>query len=123
MDAARSLVTRVMAAMPGGHAGARRLRSRLGQRRLCETLGDATQHAELIALRAAFATVGEGRLPGAVVYCSLEPCFMCAGAILHVRASGDDPTLTLPQISRTPAEVRDRVLLRLRAVQARLSEG
>ena len=53
---------------------------------LCETLGDATQHAELIALRAAFATVGEGRLPGAVVYCSLEPCFMCAGAILHARA-------------------------------------
>ena len=54
---------------------------------LCETLGDATQHAELIALRAAFATVGEGRLPGAVVYCSLEPCFMCAGALSHARVA------------------------------------
>lgn len=52
---------------------------------LCETRKDATQHAELIALRAAFAAVGEGRLPGAVVYCTLEPCFMCAGALLHAR--------------------------------------
>jgi tRNA(adenine34) deaminase len=52
---------------------------------LCETRGDATQHAELVALRAAFSNVGEGRLPGAVLYCTLEPCFMCAGAALHAR--------------------------------------
>jgi tRNA(adenine34) deaminase len=52
---------------------------------LCEARRDATQHAELVALRAAFAAVGEGRLPGAVLYCTLEPCFMCAGAALHAR--------------------------------------
>jgi|JRYL01.1.fsa_nt_gb tRNA(adenine34) deaminase len=42
-------------------------------------------HAELEALEQALATVGEKRLPEAVLYCSLEPCFLCAGAILHTR--------------------------------------
>ncbi|MEO6594088.1 MAG: tRNA adenosine(34) deaminase TadA [Planctomycetota bacterium] len=42
-------------------------------------------HAEMEALHAALATVGEKRLPQAVLYCSLEPCFLCAGAILHTR--------------------------------------
>jgi tRNA(adenine34) deaminase len=42
-------------------------------------------HAELEAVQQALATVGEKRLPGAALYCTLEPCFLCAGAILHAR--------------------------------------
>jgi len=42
-------------------------------------------HAELEALQQALAAVGEKRLPQAVLYSSLEPCFLCAGAILHAR--------------------------------------
>lgn len=42
-------------------------------------------HAEFEALQQALATVGEKRLPAAVLYCTLEPCFLCAGAILHAR--------------------------------------
>ena len=53
----------------------------------CEELSDATAHAELEALRAAIATVREARLTGATLYCSLEPCFMCAGAALHARVA------------------------------------
>src|SRR5687768_11189938 len=45
----------------------------------------AIAHAELEALYRAFAAVGEKRLVGASLYCSLEPCFQCAGAILHAR--------------------------------------
>jgi tRNA(adenine34) deaminase len=53
----------------------------------CEAERDPTRHAELVALQAACAEVGEGRLPGAVLYCTLEPCFMCAGAALHARVA------------------------------------
>jgi tRNA(adenine34) deaminase len=42
-------------------------------------------HAEMEALQQALATVGEKRLPAATLYCTLEPCFLCAGAILHAR--------------------------------------
>jgi tRNA(adenine34) deaminase len=42
-------------------------------------------HAELEALQQALAAVGEKRLPDAVLYCSLEPCYLCAGAILQTR--------------------------------------
>ena len=42
-------------------------------------------HAEMEALQQAFVTVGAKRLPDAVLYCTLEPCFLCAGAILHAR--------------------------------------
>ena len=42
-------------------------------------------HAEMEALQQALAAVGEKRLPEATLYCSLEPCFLCAGAILHAR--------------------------------------
>ena len=53
----------------------------------CEELVDATAHAELEALRAAFAATRESRLVGATLYCTLEPCFMCAGAALHARVA------------------------------------
>jgi tRNA(adenine34) deaminase len=42
-------------------------------------------HAEMEAVQQALTTVGEKRLPGAALYCTLEPCFLCAGAILHAR--------------------------------------
>ena len=46
---------------------------------------DPTAHAEIAALREAGATLGNYRLPGCVLYATLEPCAMCAGAILHAR--------------------------------------
>ena len=46
---------------------------------------DPAAHAEVVALRAAGARLGNYRLPAACLYVSLEPCIMCAGAILHAR--------------------------------------
>ena len=46
---------------------------------------DPTAHAEITALREAGATLGNYRLPGSTLYATLEPCAMCAGAILHAR--------------------------------------
>jgi tRNA(adenine34) deaminase len=46
---------------------------------------DPTGHAEVAALRAAAARVGNYRLPECDLYVTLEPCAMCAGAILHAR--------------------------------------
>jgi tRNA(adenine34) deaminase len=46
---------------------------------------DPTAHAEIVALRAACAHVGNYRLPGATLYVTLEPCAMCMGAMLHSR--------------------------------------
>ena len=47
-----------------------------------ESLGDATAHAEMIALSAAYETNGSKYLHGATLYVSLEPCVMCAGAMI-----------------------------------------
>jgi tRNA(adenine34) deaminase len=49
------------------------------------TRSDPSAHAEVMALRAAASRVGNYRLPGATLYVTLEPCVMCAGAILHAR--------------------------------------
>ena len=46
---------------------------------------DPSAHAEINALRAAAAAVGNYRLPGAELYVTLEPCLMCAGAICQAR--------------------------------------
>ncbi|MFP4696444.1 tRNA adenosine(34) deaminase TadA [Thiohalospira sp.] len=46
---------------------------------------DPTAHAEINALRAAAGAVGNYRLPGATLYVTLEPCLMCAGAMVHAR--------------------------------------
>src|SRR4029079_11807555 len=48
---------------------------------------DPTAHAEMIAVSQAAAQVGAMRLPGAVVYTTVEPCFMCAGALSHARVA------------------------------------
>ena len=46
---------------------------------------DPTAHAEIIALRAAAAILGNYRLPGCELFVTLEPCAMCAGAMMHAR--------------------------------------
>jgi len=46
---------------------------------------DPTAHAEIRALREAGRRIGNYRLPGATLYVTLEPCVMCAGALVHAR--------------------------------------
>ena len=46
---------------------------------------DPTGHAEIMALREAARSVGNYRLTGMTLVCTLEPCVMCAGAIVHAR--------------------------------------
>ena len=48
---------------------------------------DPAGHAELVVLRAAGRRVGNYRLPGTTLYVTLEPCAMCAGALVHARVS------------------------------------
>jgi tRNA(adenine34) deaminase len=50
-----------------------------------EATGDPTAHAELLALRAAATALGRWRLSGCTLFCTLEPCTMCAGALLLAR--------------------------------------
>ncbi|MEO0805057.1 MAG: tRNA adenosine(34) deaminase TadA [Cyanobacteria bacterium J06643_4] len=49
--------------------------------------GDPTGHAEVLALRAAGKQLGNWHLTGCVLYVTLEPCMMCAGAIVHARVA------------------------------------
>ena len=48
---------------------------------------DPTAHAEILALREASAAIGNYRLEEATLYCTLEPCAMCAGALVAARVS------------------------------------
>ena len=62
-----------------------------------EMLNDATAHAEMLALTAAEAAVGDWRLTDCTLYVTKEPCPMCAGAIVHCRLArvvlgAPDPT-------------------------------
>ena len=52
-----------------------------------EGLQDPTAHAELLAIRAAAETIGSWRLTDTTLYVTLEPCAMCAGAIIQSRIS------------------------------------
>jgi tRNA(adenine34) deaminase len=57
---------------------------------------DPTAHAEIVALRAAAAALGSWRLSGTTLYVTLEPCAMCAGALVNARVATvvygcDDP--------------------------------
>jgi tRNA(adenine34) deaminase len=47
--------------------------------------GDTTAHAEVVALRDTFRAINNYRVPGATIYTTVEPCAMCAGAIIHAR--------------------------------------
>jgi len=55
-----------------------------GRNRVLRDL-DPTAHAEIVALRAAAAVLGNYRLSGCTLYVTLEPCAMCAGAMIHAR--------------------------------------
>ncbi|MET0296628.1 MAG: tRNA adenosine(34) deaminase TadA [Microbacterium sp.] len=56
-------------------------------RNLREVTHDPTAHAEIVALRAAAAAVGSWNLEGCTLVVTLEPCVMCAGAVLQSRVS------------------------------------
>jgi tRNA(adenine34) deaminase len=63
---------------------------------LRETDSDPTAHAEIVAMRAAAKALGSWRLEGHTLYVTLEPCAMCAGALVNARISRvvwgcDDP--------------------------------
>jgi tRNA(adenine34) deaminase len=88
------------------------------------TACDPTGHAEVIALREAGATVGNHRLEGCELFVTIEPCAMCAGALVHARIrrlvyGADDPkagavhsvmqVLNYPQLNHK-IEVRSGVL-------------
>jgi tRNA(adenine34) deaminase len=55
-----------------------------GQNRVLRDV-DPTAHAEIVAMRAAATALGNYRLPGCTLYITLEPCAMCAGAVIHAR--------------------------------------
>jgi tRNA(adenine34) deaminase len=58
----------------------------IGEGRNCAVAGsDPTGHAEIVALRSAAQQTGNYRLEGCTLYVTLEPCAMCAGAVLHAR--------------------------------------
>jgi tRNA(adenine34) deaminase len=82
-----------------------------------ELRADPTAHAELLALREAATTVGSWRVLDAVMYVTLEPCAMCAGAIVLARVprvvfGAEDPkagaagsvlnVLAIPQLNHRP---------------------
>jgi tRNA(adenine34) deaminase len=56
-------------------------------RNLRETEGDPTAHAEVVAIRAAAAALGSWRLEGCTLVVTLEPCAMCAGALVLARVA------------------------------------
>ncbi len=71
-----------------------RVVARAGNRTIADC--DPTAHAEIVALRAAAKQLGNYRLGGATLYVTLEPCAMCAGAIVQARLTRlvygcDDP--------------------------------
>jgi tRNA(adenine34) deaminase len=57
-----------------------------GQNRVLRDV-DPTAHAEIVALRQAGRALGNYRLPGCELFVTLEPCAMCAGAMIHARIS------------------------------------
>lgn len=56
-----------------------------GAANACEALGDPTAHAEMLALRSAASALGTANLTGCVLAVTVEPCIMCAGAIVLSR--------------------------------------
>ena len=86
-----------------------------------EVDGDPTAHAEVVAIRAAAEALGTWRLDGCTLYVTLEPCTMCAGAVVQSRIAtlvygADDAkagavvslfdTVRDPRLPHTPAVVR-----------------
>ena len=65
-----------------------------------EMLNDATAHAEMLALTAAEAAVGDWRLNDCTLYVTKEPCPMCAGAIVHCRLAGLSLEYPIPRVAQ-----------------------
>ena len=80
-------------------------------------LRDPTVHAEVLALREAAARVGNYRLTGATLYCTVEPCLMCLGAMLHARIGRLVYGAADPKVGAT------RVLAALDGLGAELNHG
>ncbi|HSM35161.1 MAG TPA: tRNA adenosine(34) deaminase TadA [Longimicrobiales bacterium] len=76
------------------------------------TDADPTAHAEILALRAAGAALGDWRLEGAALYATLEPCAMCAGAAVLARverivyAAADPKAGMVGSLACIPADPR-----------------
>jgi tRNA(adenine34) deaminase len=97
----RQALTEAIAAMDAGDVPVGAVIARDGRiigrgRNQREVLQDPTAHAEIIALTAAAEAVGSWRLIGCTLYVTLEPCVMCAGAIVLARLDrvvfgADDP--------------------------------
>lgn len=79
-EAAGEVPVGAIVVSPGGEIIAR------GNNQVLRT-SDPTAHAEIAALRAAGLALGNYRLLGCTLFCTLEPCAMCAGAILHARVA------------------------------------
>ena len=54
----------------------------------CVERADPTAHAEILALRCAGVALNNYRLTETILFCTLEPCLMCSGALIHSRVSG-----------------------------------
>ena len=73
---------------------------------------DPTAHAEVLALRDAAEQLGQWRLEGCTLYVTLEPCFMCAGAIVNSRVETlvfgalDPKAGAVGSLANVPADVR-----------------
>lgn len=64
-------------------------------------LADPTAHAEILALREAARRTGNYRLSGATLYCTVEPCLMCLGAMIHARIDRLVFAASDPKVSAT----------------------
>ena len=77
------------------------------------TATDPTAHAEIVALREAARETGNYRLPGSTLYVTIEPCTMCAGALLHARIE------RLVFAAREPREGSVRSVARVLEIEGR----
>ena len=87
MDLAQSLAAQAAAAgeAPVGAVIVENGKILAAEHNRMRELSDPTAHAEFLAIRAALAARGTGRLDGCDLFVTLEPCAMCAGAIAHTR--------------------------------------
>lgn len=83
LDEARAAVT--AGEVPVGAVVTRRGEILAAAHNAPRALADPTAHAEMLAIRAAAAALGSPRLDGCELWVTLEPCAMCAGAIVHAR--------------------------------------
>ena len=78
----QALAARAAGEVPVGAVVVRRGKLVAEAHNLTRTISDPTAHAEVIALRRAALRLGDWRLPETTLYVTLEPCAMCAGAVV-----------------------------------------